>query len=122
MAKVHHGGLTPPPHAADAEFTRWQLPAQVDLREWDDEFVVRVDGTGATYLLSALAGEALKAMSAGAMYADDIAKRVFAGCPPPSAATVALTARFAQRNADIADVERVLAELETLGIARAERN
>jgi len=94
----------------------------VDLREWDDEFVVRVDATGSTYLLSALAGETLKAMSAGAVYVDDIAARIFANCAPPSAATAALAAQFAERNADIADVERVLTELESLGIARAERN
>jgi hypothetical protein len=108
--------------ATAAEFTRWQVPSQVDLKEWDGEFVVRVGDTGATYLLSALAGEALKAMRAGAVYADDVAVRVFADCEPPSAATAALAAQFAERSADVADVERVLAELEVLGIARADRS
>lgn len=119
MAKVHHGGLTP--RDAASEFTRWHLPAHVDLREWDDEFVVRVDSSGATYLLSALAGEALQAMKAGAVYADDIAARVFAGFAPPSAATSALAAQFAESDADAQQVLRVLGELESLGIARADR-
>jgi hypothetical protein len=89
---------------------------------WDHEFVVRVDATGATYLLSALAGEILQAMKAGAVYADDIAARVFANCAPPSAATSALAARFADRDADAQQVLRVLDELEALGIARADRS
>lgn len=119
MAKVHHE-LTASRDAA-SEFTRWELPAHVDLREWDDEFVVRVDASGATYLLSALAGETLKAMKAGAVYAEDIAARVFAGAVPPSAATSALIAKFAERDADALQVDRVLDELESLGIARANR-
>lgn len=109
------------PRDAASEFTRWYLPAHVDLREWDDEFVVRVDSTGATYLLSALAGEALKAMKAGAIYGDDIATHVFAGVAPPSAATSALAAQFADRDADAQQVLHVLSELESLGIVRADR-
>lgn len=120
MAKVHHGGLTP--RDAASEFTRWHLPAHVDLREWDDEFVVRVDSSGATYLLTALAGETLQAMKAGAVYADDIAARVFASVAPPSAATSALAAQFADRHDDARQVLRMLDELESLGIARADRS
>jgi hypothetical protein len=120
MAKVHHVGLTP--RDAASEFTRWRLPAQVDLKEWDDEFVVRVGSSGATYLLSALAGATLQAMQAGAVYADDIAARVFAGAAPPSAATRALAAQFADRDADAEQVLNVLGEFESLGIARADRS
>jgi len=90
------------------------------MREWDDEFVVRVDSTGATYVLSSIAGEAIKAMRAGASFADDIAARVLANFDPPSAATQALAAQFSERDAPIMDVLNALRELESLGVARAE--
>jgi cell pole-organizing protein PopZ len=105
---------------ATTGFARWSVPANVDLREWDEEFVVRVDSTGATYVLSSIAGETIKAIRAGAVSMADIAARVLATFDPPSAATQALTARFSDRDAPTHDVLDALRELESLGVVRAE--
>ncbi|HWR87770.1 MAG TPA: hypothetical protein VN277_05060 [Acidiferrobacterales bacterium] len=118
MAQVHYAGLRSLDTAA--ELGRWSVPGLVDWREWDGEFVVRVDSTAQTYLLSALAGEALKAIRGGASYIDEIAARVFSDCMPPSAATAALVATFAEAASDTKSLLAVLSELETLGLAQAD--
>lgn len=118
MAKVHHVGLTSA--LATTEFARWRVPADVDMREWDEEFVVRVNSTGATYVLSSIAGEAIKAMRAGAVFADDITALILSNFDPPSAATLALSAQFSERDAPTKEVLDALRELEALGVARAE--
>lgn len=118
MAQVHHAGLRP--IDAAAEFGRWSVPGQVDWREWDGEFVVRVDSTAQTYLLSALAGEALKAIRGGATDLDQIASRVFSGCAAPSAVTASLVATFAEGTNDSQALLSVLNELQSLGLARAD--
>lgn len=92
----------------------------MDWREWDDEFVVREGDTGVTYLLSALTGETLKALRNGALYLDELATRVFHDSAPPSAATAALVATFAEPGDDAKSLLTVLQELEALGLARAE--
>lgn len=118
MAHVHHAGLRPLDTAA--ELGRWSVPGQIDWREWGGEFVVRVDSTAQTYLLSALAGEALKAIRGGAVYLDEIAARVFSDCAAPSAVTAALVATFADGASDSQALLSVLNELQSLGLARAE--
>ena len=118
MAQVHDASLRQ--LDTQAEFGRWSLPGRVDWREWDGEFVVRVEAAAQTYLLSALAGEVLKAIRDGAGYIDEIAARVFSDCVPPSAATAALVATFADTAADTQSLLAVLNELETLGLARAD--
>ncbi len=118
MAQVHHAGLRP--RDAVAELGRWSVAGCVDWREWDGEFVVRADSSAATYLLSALPGATLEAMRDGATYLDEIAARVFSGCAPPSAATAALVATFAETSTDMQSLLAVLAELEALGLARAD--
>ena len=118
MAQVHYAGL----RTVDAatEFGRWSVPGLIDWREWDAEMVVRLDSTAQTFLLSALAGEVLKAIHSGAGYVDEIAARVFSDCVPPSAATAELVATFADTASDIQSLLAVLTELEALGLARAE--
>lgn len=116
MAQVHH---VLKPRNIGAELRRWSLRGPIDWREWDNEFVVRVADTGATYLLSAIAGEALKALRDGARYVDEIAVRVFHDSAP-SAATAALVATFADPGEDAKNLLAVLAELESLGLAQAE--
>jgi len=118
VAKVHHVGLTP--GRPTEEFARWSLPVQVDWREWDGEFVVRSERSGATCLLSALAGETLKALHGGAVYQHDIAARVLANYAPPHSATAALMAQFADGDAAALNVRSVLVELEALGLVRAD--
>jgi hypothetical protein len=118
VAQVHHAGLRPLDAAADVG--RWSVPGQIDWREWDGEFVVRVDSTAQTYLLSAVAGEALKAMRGGAAHLDEIAARVFADCAAPSAATAALVATFAESASDNQTLLAVLNELQLLGLVRAD--
>lgn len=118
MAQVHYAGLTPPGSAA--EFGRWSVPSRVDLREWSGEFVVRVDSTAQTYLLSALAGEALKAMLSGAAHVDEIAAQVFSSCGPDNSTTAALVATFADSMIDSKSLLTVLTELQSLGLARAD--
>lgn len=105
---------------AGTEFARWSVPADVDWREWDDEFVVRVNRTGSTYVLTSIAGETIKAIRAGAIFLDDIAARVSAQFDQPSAATQALTERFSERDAPTLDVLGALRELESLGVAQAD--
>lgn len=117
VAQIHHG-LTP--SDASARVGRWTLREPLDWREWGEEFVVRVGTTGATCLLSPLAGETLKALRGGAAHLDDIASLVFREAAPPSAVTAALVAAFADRADDAKDLLVVLAELEALGLARAE--
>jgi hypothetical protein len=118
VAQVHHAGLRP--LDAAVELGRWSVPGEIDWREWDGEFVVRVDSTAHTYLLSALAGEALKAMRGSAAHLDEIAAHVFSDCVPPSAATAALVATFAETASDTQILLAVLNDLQALGLVRAE--
>jgi hypothetical protein len=118
VAQVHYDRLRPLSTAA--EFGRWSVPGQVDLREWDGEFVVRTELTAQTYLLSALAGEALKAIRSGAIYLDQIAAQVYCDCVAPSAVTAALVDTFAESAVDTQSLLAVLSELEMLGLARAD--
>jgi hypothetical protein len=117
MAQVHHV-LTR--RDLGAGLGRWFVRGRLDWREWDGEFVVRHDETAATYLLSALAGDALKAMHDGASCLDEIATSVFRDSAPSNGAAAALKAAFA----DPAEGEQrllvVLTELERLGLARLE--
>ena len=103
-----------------AAIGRWSVPMRIDWREWDQEFVVRVDETARTYLLSAMAGQILQAMREGASYVDEIARRVFAQQRPFGAASAALAAAFAEPAADTEQVLAVLSELESLGLARVD--
>jgi hypothetical protein len=117
VATVHHG-LTRSGVAAPVQ--RWSVPTHIDLREWDGEFVARCDASSATYLLSALAGESLRALQAGATSAQQIVARVFdTESPPPEGTTAALAWKFGGRDTEVERVLAVLHELETLGIARA---
>ena len=118
MARVTHTALKK--HDTVAEIGRWSVSVSIDWREWDDEFVVRVDDTATTYMLSALAGHALKAMSEGATYVDEIARRVFATTRPLGVASAALAAAFAEPVGAIDDVLAALTELEALGLARVD--
>jgi hypothetical protein len=118
MAQVHYAGLTRPDPTG--EFGRWSVPGEVDFREWDGEFVVRVGSTAQTYLLSSLAGEALKAMQGGACYVHEIAAQVFFGCEPANAATAALVATFADNANDDKGLLGVLSDLEALRLARVD--
>jgi hypothetical protein len=117
VAQVHHDLRS---RDIASEFGRWSVPGRIDWREWDGEVVVRVEASGATYLLSTLAGETVKALQQGAMHADEIAARVFADGEPPGVATAALVAAFADPAADTRDMLAVLAELEKLGLAQAD--
>ncbi len=118
MAQVHYAGLKPSDPAA--EIGRWSVPGRVDMREWHGEFVVRVDSTAQTYLLSALAGEVLKAIRGGAGSIDEIATKVFSDCEPSNAATAALVATFAGRASDTNALPAVLSELQALGLVWTE--
>lgn len=117
MAYVHY---VVKPDNIGAQLGRWSLPGRLDWREWDGEFVVWAEHTAATYLLSALAGETLKALHGGATYLDEIASRVFRDSAPQSAATAALVATFAHSCDDTQNLMAVLAELEALGLTRAD--
>jgi hypothetical protein len=118
VATVHHGLRH---NGALAPVQRWSVPTHIDLREWDGEFVARCDASSATYLLSALAGESLRALQAGATSAQQIVARVFdtESPPPPEGTTAALAWMFGGRDTEVERVLAVLHELETLGIARA---
>jgi hypothetical protein len=117
VATVHHG-LTRA--GAIAPVKRWSVPSHIDLREWDGEFVVHCSVSSATYLLSALAGEALKALRSGARNADEIVQRVFdVNAAPPDDATAALVSLFAGRETEVARVRAILDDLEARGITRA---
>lgn len=118
MAQVHYAGLRSLDTAAT--IGRWSVPVSIDLREWDGEFVVRAQSTAQTYLLSPLAGEALKAIQGGAIYLDEIAERVLADVDPPSAATAALIATFADVAAETQSLLAVLTELGGLGLVRTD--
>ena len=96
------------------------MQGRLDWREWDGEFVVRADDTAATYLLSTLAGEAIKALRDGPLYVDEIAARMFHDSAPPSIATAALVATFAETASDTRSMLAALAELEVLGLARVD--
>jgi len=117
MAQVHH---VLKPGDVGPEVGRWFLRGHLDWREWDDEFVVRHDETAATYLLTALAGETLKALRDGASYPDEIASRVFKDSVSPSSATAALVGTFADPAEEARRLLVILAELEQLGLARLE--
>lgn len=116
MAQVHHV-LTP--RDVSAELGRWSLEGLVDWREWDGEFVVRHDASAATYMLSTLAGETLKALRNGPAHVEEIAARVFDDAMQPSPATAALIASFADAQGDMQGLLDVLQELEDLGLVRA---
>jgi len=118
MAQVHYVGLTPA--APEAAFGRWSVPAQVDVREWDGEFVLRSPLTARTYHVTALAGEVIMAIRDGARYLDDIAARVLADGGNASQATIELNATFTDGAADMQGLLAVLIELESLGLATAD--
>ena len=96
------------------------MHGQLDWREWDDEFVVRHDNSAATYLLSTLAGNTLKAMHAGASCLDEIAASVFRDSASSDDVTAALVAAFADPAEGAQRLMVVLTELERLGLARLE--
>jgi len=116
MAQVHHV-LTQ--RDVSVELGRWSLQGSIDWREWDGEFVVRCDASAATYLLSTLAGETLKALRDGPAHVEDIGARVFGDSAKPSPATAALIASFADVQSDTQGLLGVLKELEGLGLVRA---
>jgi hypothetical protein len=107
-------------HDAVAAIGRWSIPGHLDWREWDQEFVVRVDDTATTHLLPAMAGQTLRAIRDGATYVDEIARHVFAQRRPLGAASAKLAATFAEPVADTQQVLTVLTELEALGLARVD--
>ena len=117
MAEVHY---VLRPRAFSAELGRWSLQGRLDWREWGGEFVVRLDDTGATYLLSTLAGETIKALRDGTTHVDEIAARVFSESAAHSAATAALVCAFAEAGDRAQDILKVLLELQALGLARAD--
>lgn len=116
MASVHHV-LTSPD--VRSEVASWSPSSQLDWREWDGEVVVRAGVKGTTYLLSPLAGRVLRALLQGAADADEIARQVASDAACPSAATAALTALFAEHGTDTRQVAAALADLESLGLVRA---
>ena len=117
MAEVHY---VLRPRAFSAELGRWSLKGRLDWREWGGEFVVRLDDTGTTYLLSTMAVETIKALRNGAAHVDEIAARVFSDSLPHSAATAALISAFAEAGDHAQDILAVLLELQALGLARAD--
>jgi hypothetical protein len=117
MASVHHVLL---PHDHRAELARWALNGRLDLREWDGEAVVRSDVTGATFIVSALAGSTLKALHRGASYLDEIAAIADSAGEPRSNATASLAAAFTLPGTPAGEVLAVLRQLEGLGLIRAE--
>ena len=117
LAEVHY---VVRPHAFSAELGRWSLQGRLDWREWGGEFVVRLDDTGTTFLLSAIAGETIKALRHGAAYVDEIAARVFSESAARSAATSALVCTFAEAGDRTQDILEALLELQALGLARAD--
>ena len=119
MAQVLYESLNK--RGALAERVRWSIQGQVDLREWDGEFVVRADRSGITYLLAPWAGQVLKALRAGGCDADEVARRIYADRMQSGAASSALTATFAEPAADARHVAAVLAELQALGLVRSDR-
>ena len=66
-----------------------------------------------------LAGRTIKALRDGATHVEDIAAHVFDDSTPPSAATAALIASFADNQSDTQGLLGVLKELESLGLVRA---
>jgi hypothetical protein len=118
VAQVHYAGLEP--SAPDAIFGRWSVPAQVDVREWDGEFVLRSPLTAQTYHVTALAGEVIMAIRDGAKYLDDIAVRVLSGAGNSNEAGTKQSAMFRDNAADMQGLLAVLTELESLGLATAD--
>ena len=119
MASVHHVGLNAG-IGPSAEQKLWCLHGRIDWREWDGECVARVDGTAATLLISALAGEVLDALRAGSASAEEIATRVFGGSAGVTARST-LVARFAEAPAEAHGLLQVLTALEAKGLVRADR-
>jgi hypothetical protein len=117
MASVHHVLI---PHDHQAELARWTLNGRLDLRQWDGEVVVRDDASGATYVVSALAGTTLKAMRRGASYLDEIAALASFDMEPRSDMTASLAAAFTLPGTPAGEVLAVLRQLEGLGLVRAE--
>jgi hypothetical protein len=117
VAEVHY---VLRPRAFSTDLGRWSLRGRLDWREWGGEFVARLDDTGATYLLSTLAGETIKALRDGAGHVDEIAASVFSDSAPHSAATAALVCAFAEVGYRAQDILKVLLELQALGLVRAD--
>jgi hypothetical protein len=117
MASVHHVLI---PHDHQAELARWTLNGRLDLRQWDGEVVVRGDATGATYIVSALAGSTLKALHRGAFYLDEIAALASCEAHNRSDMTASLAATFTLPGTPAGEVLAVLRQLEGLGLVRAE--
>jgi hypothetical protein len=117
MAQVHYARLRARDAAAVSR--RWSISGQIDLREWDGEFVVRSATSGVCCMLSPLAGQVLRALRAGASQSKDIARRVFSERMRSGAAATALSAAFARPEADEPQIAAVLHELAELGFVEA---
>lgn len=117
MAQVHYASEA---RGRGAESWRWSLRAWPEWREWDGEFVVWAADTGATFLLSTLAGETIKVLRDGPAPVEDIAVRVFNRSAPANEATAVLVATFAETGDDTQRLLVVLKELKALGLARAD--
>ena len=86
---------------------RWHVAASeiVDWREWDDEFVVRIESRAETHLLSPAAGNVLLALLDGrpALTLHEIDAKAFTGTNTDT-------------EADLESLQAVLADLERLAI------
>ena len=114
MAQVHYLSEA---RNDGSDLWRWSLTSRLELREWSGEFVVWSVRTGATYLVSTLAGETLKCLRNGPASAEDIAERVLSHIRSTSAATAGLVATFAGTIGDMQSLLGVLNELEAVGLA-----
>lgn len=114
MAQVHYVVKT---QDLRSQIGRWSLQDRIDWREWDNEVVVRLEPSGGTFLLSALAGCIVVALCDGAAHVDEIAARIFDSDLPPSP-TAALAARFSTQDPEAQRVLESLTELQAIGIVR----
>jgi hypothetical protein len=120
MAQVHYVVKT---QDLPSQIGRWSLRGGIDWREWDDEVVVRLEQSGGTYLLSALAGYVLIALHEGASYVDEIAARIFgADAVASPSVTASLAARFSSQAPEAQRVQETLTQLQAIGIVRSNLN
>ncbi len=80
--------------------------------------MVRSDSTAATYRLSCLAGETIKALGQGPAHIDELADRVRHVLGRANAATSTLVATFSAPGSDTRELLEVLVELEGLELVR----
>lgn len=94
--------------------TRWRLPseAELDWREWGEEFVVHDATSARTHLLSAAAGSALFAFLDGrrCLDLDELFASAFAGSKPGDGSTEIMSAEERQ------SLLAIMGELERLGL------